>query len=81
VRLSEHREQQQKQFIRAGYWIITGVVGSMVGTSFLCVWLLRLSTWWSVLTAFWVFMLFGLQAIVLQGCAVRLLKAKEQFEK
>ena len=67
-------DDKSKLSEKRGYLWMAIIIASLVGESFLIVWMLNLSTWWSITAAGWLAMLFGCGVIILQGIAEQVLK-------
>lgn len=67
-------EEKPKLSAKRGYLCMAAIIAVLVFLSFLIVWMLNLSTWWSITAAGWLAMLFAGGIIILQGVAEQVLK-------
>jgi predicted phage tail protein len=67
-------EQKPKLSAKRGYLCMAAIIAVLIGLSFLIVWMLNLSTWWSITAAGWLAMLFAVGVFILQGVAEQVLK-------
>lgn len=67
-------QDKAKLSAKRGYLCMAAILAVLVGLSFLIVWMLNLSTWWSITAAGWLAMLFAAGLFILQGVAEQVLK-------